>query len=166
MTTLDQLQQVVTRCRDAGRFAFDTETSSLDTIRCTVVGCSIAVEAKEAWYIPFSSPAGDGAVMNGPIPLAQLLEQLSPLLEDEGVGKIGQNIKFDAQVMRNLGVHLAGICGDPMISAYLINPLRGRYGLDGLVGERLGHTMIPIRELIGEAGSETSMDQIEPEKDL
>ena len=66
--------------------------------------------------------------------------------------------------MRNLGVHLAGICGDPMISDYLINPLRGRYGLDGLVGQRLGHTMIPIRELIGEAGSETSMDQIEPEK--
>lgn len=159
VTTLDQLQQVVKRCRDAGRFAFDTETSSLDTIRCKVVGCSIAVEAKEAWYIPFSSPAGDG-----PIPIAQLLEHLSPLLEDEDVGKIGQNIKFDAQVMRNLGVRLAGICGDPMISAYLINPLRGRYGLDGLVGERLGHTMIPIKELIGEGGSETSMDQIEPEK--
>ncbi|MDE0959466.1 MAG: DNA polymerase I [Planctomycetota bacterium] len=159
VTALDHLDQVVARCRKAGRFAFDTETSSLDTIDCKVVGCSISVEATEAWYIPFSSPAGDG-----PIPRAQCLERLAPLLEDESVGKIGQNIKFDAQVMRNLGVTLAGICGDPMISAYLINPLRGRYGLDGLVGERLGHTMVPIREIIGEAGSETSMDQIEPEK--
>ena len=92
------------------------------------------------------------------------MEQLTGLLEDPKIGKIGQNLKFDAQVMRNEGVLLTGIVGDPMISAYLINPLRGRYGLDGLVAERLGHTMIPIRDIIGEPGSEISMDQIEPEK--
>ncbi|HIC24093.1 MAG TPA: DNA polymerase I [Planctomycetes bacterium] len=159
VTTIEELDQIVERCRQAGSFAFDTETNSLDQIGCTVVGCSIAVEAAEAWYIPFQSPSGEG-----PIARKDVMERLGPLLEDAAIGKIGQNIKFDAQVMRNEGVILAGICGDPMISSYLINPVRGRYGLDGLVAERLAHTMIPIREIIGERGSEISMDQIEPEK--
>lgn len=159
VTTTEELDRVIALCRAAGSFAFDTETDSLDQIGGTVVGCSIAVEPAEAWYIPFQSPAGDG-----PIARHIVMERLGPLLEDPEIGKIGQNIKFDAQVMRNEGVMLAGICGDPMISSYLINPVRGRYGLDSLVSERLGHTMIPIREIIGEPGSETSMDQIEPEE--
>jgi len=158
VSTLEQLDEVIATCREGGRFSFDTETSSLDAIRCMVVGCSIAVESATAWYIPFRSPSGDG-----PIPRQEVLDRLRPLLEDPQVGKIGQNIKFDVQVMRNEGIFVAGICGDPMLAAYLINPLRGRYGLDGLVAERLGHTMIPIREIIGEGDSETSMDQLEPD---
>lgn len=159
VTTIEELQQIVEQCRQAGSFAFDTETNSLDSIGGSAVGCSIAIEPGKAWYIPFSSPAGAG-----PIARHEVMEQLTGLLEDPKIGKIGQNLKFDAQVMRNEGVLLTGIVGDPMISAYLINPLRGRYGLDGLVAERLGHTMIPIRDIIGEPGSEISMDQIEPEK--
>ncbi|MEC9476078.1 MAG: DNA polymerase I [Planctomycetota bacterium] len=159
VTSGEELQQIVNRCRQAGRFAFDTETDSLDSLGGTAVGCSIAIDPGEAWYIPFSSPAGDG-----PIKRQQVMDLLASILEDPEVGKIGQNLKFDAQVMRNEGIILTGISGDPMLSSYLLNPLRGRYGLDGLVAERLGHTMIPIREIIGEGDSETSMDQIEPEK--
>ncbi len=159
VTDIQELDQVIERCRSAGIFAFDTETNSLDQIGATVVGCSIAVEAAEAWYIPLRSPGKEP-----PIAREDVLERLRPLLEDPTVGKIGQNIKFDSQVMRNEGVVLSGISGDPMIAAYLINPVRGRYGLDALVAERLGHTMIPIQQIIGEEAVETSMDQIEPEK--
>ena len=159
VSTLEQLDQVVDSCRKAGRFAFDTETNSLDSIGGFAVGCSIAVQHSEAWYIPFRSPGGDG-----PIPLPEVIDRIKPILEDPAVGKIGQNMKFDAQVMRNEGVIIRGISGDPMIAAYLVNSLRGRYGLDDLVGERLGHTMISIKSLIGSGDDEISMDQIEPEK--
>ncbi|MGE4619496.1 MAG: DNA polymerase I, partial [Planctomycetota bacterium] len=159
VTTIEELDLIIQRCRASGVFAFDTETDSLDSIGGTAVGCSLAVEAREAWYIPFQSPTGEG-----PIPRQEVIDRLRPILEDPTIGKVGQNMKFDAQVMRNEGVVMSGIAGDPMISSYLINPLRGRYGLDSLVGERLGHTMIPIKEIIGDPGAEISMAQIEPEK--
>ena len=159
VSDLEQLDQVVEACRNEGRFAFDTETNSLDCIGGFAVGCSISVRHGEAWYIPFRSPNGAG-----PIPLEDVIQRIKPILEDPAIGKIGQNMKFDAQVMRNEGVTIRGISGDPMIAAYLVNSLRGRYGLDDLVGERLGHTMISIKTLIGSGEEEISMDQIEPEK--
>ena len=159
VSDLRQLETVVEACRKAGRFAFDTETNSLDCIGGFAVGCSIAVEHGEAWYIPFRAPDG-----KEPMPREEVIQRLRPILEDPAIGKIGQNMKFDAQVMRNEGVVIQGVSGDPMIAAYLINSLRGRYGLDDLVGERLGHSMISIKTLIGSGPDETSMDQIEPEK--
>lgn len=153
------LGELVDRCRKAGRFAFDTETTGLDPISVRVVGFSIAVEAGEAWYVPLETPTG-----KLPLSREQILSKLKPLLEDEKVGKIGQNLKYDAQVMLSAGIDLRGISGDSMIEAYLINPLRGSYKLDDLVGERFGHRMIPITEIIGARGEETSMDQLEPEK--
>ena len=156
---LEHLDRVVEACRKAGRFAFDTETNSLDSIGGFAVGCSIAVQHGEAWYIPFRSPEGPG-----PMPHEDVIDRLKPILEDSSIGKVGQNMKFDAQVMRNEGVTIRGVSGDPMIAAYLVNSLRGRYGLDDLVGERLGHTMISIKTLIGSGDEEISMDQIEPEK--
>lgn len=159
VSDLEELDAVIEACRKAGRFAFDTETNSLDSIGGFAVGCSIAVEHGEAWYIPFRAPDG-----NPPMTREEVIGRLKPILEDPAIGKIGQNMKFDAQVMRNEGVVIQGVSGDPMIAAYLINSLRGRYGLDDLVGERLGHTMIKIKTLIGSGDEEISMDQIEPEK--
>ncbi|HIA27649.1 MAG TPA: DNA polymerase I [Planctomycetes bacterium] len=155
----DELDSLLDRCQKAGTFAFDTETTGLDPIGVRAVGFSIAIEPGEAWYVPLESPAGE-------LPLSrdQILSKLKPLLEDEGIGKIGQNMKYDAQVMRSSGIDIRGISGDPMIEAYLINPLRGSYKLDDLVGERFGHRMIPISEIIGPRGEEITMAQIEPEK--
>ena len=157
--TFEKLDAVIEACRSEGRFAFDTETNSLDSIGGFAVGCSIAVQEAEAWYIPFYSPTN-----NCPLPKNEVLERLRPILEDPSIGKIGQNMKFDAQVMRTQGIEIQGISGDPMIAAYLVNSLRGRYGLDDLVGERLGHSMISIKSLIGSGNDQISMDQIEPEK--
>ena len=159
VSDLAQVDEVVEACRKAGRFAFDTETNSLDSIGGFAVGCSIAVEHGAAWYIPFRAPNGEE-----PMAREDVIQRLKPILEDPAIGKIGQNMKFDAQVMRNEGVTIQGVSGDPMIAAYLINSLRGRYGLDDLVGERLGHSMISIKTLIGTGEDEISMDQIEPEK--
>ncbi|MFQ5654225.1 MAG: DNA polymerase, partial [Planctomycetota bacterium] len=153
------LDGVLEECRRAGRFAFDTETTGLDPIVDRAVGFSLAARAGEAWYVPLESPSG-----RPPMAREEVLRRLRPLLEDRGVGKIGQNIKYDALVLQGDGITLRGIVFDPRIAAYLINPLRGSYKLDELVGERLGHTMIPIHEIIGPRGEERSMAQIEPQE--
>ena len=154
--TLAELDQIVAECRAAGRFAFDTETTGLDPIADRAVGFSIATRAEEAVYVPLESPG------KGSMPRGEVLDRLRPLLEDPAMGKIGQNIKYDAQIVAGDNIRLRGVAFDPMLAAYLINPLQGRYKLDDLVGERLGHRMIPIKDIIGEGEAEVSMADLEP----
>ncbi len=155
--TLQELEELAQACRDAGRFAFDTETTGLDPIVDRAVGFSVSYESGKAAYVPLERPGGGG------LPRNEVLECFAPLLEDRSLGKIGQNIKYDAQVMAQDGVHLRGIAFDPMLASYLIQPLRGSYKLDDLVRERLNHRMIPIGDIIGRGENEKSMADLEPE---
>jgi DNA polymerase-1 len=155
--SLEQLDQVVEACRGAGRFAFDTETTGLDPLSDRAVGVSLAWTSGEAVYVPLESPG------RGALPRGDVLERLRPILEDPELGKIAQNSKYDAQIMANDGVHLRGIAFDPMLAAYLLNPLHGRYKLDDMVGERLNHRMIPIADIIGRGEDEVSMADLAPE---
>ncbi len=155
--SLEELDSFLAECRAAGRFAFDTETTGLDPIVDRAVGVSLAWKAGHAVYVPLEGPG------KGRMPRHAVLDRLRPVLEDRAIGKIGQNIKYDAQVIANDGIALRGIAFDPMLAAYVIQPMRGSYGLDDLVGERLRHRMIPISEVIGSGADEVSMADLEPE---
>ncbi len=154
---LAEVDRLLAECRSTGRFAFDTETTGLEPILDRMVGFSIAVHSGQAFYVPLESPG------KGRMPRAEVIARLKPLLEDRSVGKIGQNMKYDAQIVANDGIRLRGIAFDPMLASYLIQPLHGRYKLDDLVGERLGHRMIPIGDIIGRGADEVSMADLEPE---
>ena len=152
-----EFSALLERCRQAGRFAFDTETTGLDRIVDRAVGVSVAVEESEAFYVPLEGPGGASF-----LPREELVARLRPLLEDPTLGKIGHHLKFDAQIMAQDGVELTGIAFDTMVAAYLLHPGRATYKLDTLVGEIFGHEMIPIRHLIGEGDEERSMVELEP----
>lgn len=118
-------------------FAVDTETTSINTIEAELLGLSFSWHAGEAYYLDFINLK------------SQILDLLSPILEDPKVHKVGHNIKYDYKVLKRAGITLNGVSFDTMIAAYMINPGSRGYKLDTLVFAEFGHQMMPIEDLIG-----------------
>src|SRR5262245_48454820 len=130
--SLDALDRWIARARGTGMVAFDTETTSLDSMRAELVGISLATAPSVACYIPLGhrAPGGQGALDLGDgggapakavpaqIPLQQVMQRLKPLLEDPGVLKVGQNIKFDMELMARHGIRIAPH-DDSMLISYV-----------------------------------------------
>ena len=119
-----------------------------------IVGLSFAWKEKEAWYLPVRAPLGEKVLDE-----TKVLEALTPILTNEKVGKIGQNLKYDIIVLYKHGIETQGIVFDTMIAAYLLNAERRRYGLDALAGAFLNLQMTPISDLIGKGKKQITMDQ-------
>ena len=150
-TTLDTPQaaaEVVARLVKAPLVAFDTETSGLDYHTDHIVGVGLSATPHEAYYVPMS-------VDNR----AEMLEALRPLLENDGVEKVGQNIKFDLLMLRREGVEVRGKLWDTMIMHYLIDP-ESRHGMNHLAQTLLGYQPIEIESLIGRGASQLTMDRV------
>ncbi len=161
VTTEADFDQLIRTLKDAGTFAFDTETTSLNAVQAELVGLSFAVQAHEAWYIPVGH-----RYLGVPdqLPLELVLSKLKPLLEDPDLGKIGQNIKYDALVLRNAGIELAGIKVDTMVLSYILYPEAKSHGLDALALEHLNHRMIPYSEMTGSGKNQICFSEVEVER--
>jgi len=143
------------------RFAFDCETTSTDPMRAELVGMSFSWAGGTGWYLPVRGPLGDRVLERKPT-----LQALAPILGDERIGKIGQNLKYDILVMRRHGVTVRGIEFDTMVARYVLDPTRGRYGLDAMAFELLHHYCIPITSLIGEKKKEQITMDLVPVGDV
>ncbi|MEI7686134.1 MAG: DNA polymerase I [Planctomycetota bacterium] len=141
------------------RFAIDLETTSLEAHSAEIVGIAICWRAEEAWYIALRGPGCETS-----LDPSATLAALKPILEDPGVRKINQNIKYDAQVFMAQGISLAGIAGDSMVADYLLNAGERGHGLDTLADKHLHHRPIPITDLIGKGKNALRMDQIACQK--
>ncbi len=139
-------------------FAFDLETTSLSVVEARIVGLSFAWKEDEAYYVPLMAPDGKT------LPEQEALDSLKPLLEDTGIKKIGQNLKYDCAVLKNYDIELRGIAFDTMVASYLLNPTRRRHNLDELSMYYLSHKTTPITELIGQGKSQLTMDLVGLEK--
>lgn len=124
------------------QFCFDTETTGLDVLNDELVGLSISVEEKHAWYIPFSSDSQSSK---------NSLNKLKRFFESDNQLKIGHNLKFDIQMLRRYNIEVCGPYFDTMIAHYLIHP-EVRHKLDNLTENLLNYRMIHIEELIGKKG--------------
>ena len=133
-------------------FVFDLETSSLDTQIAEIAGIAISWEGNKAWYIPIQHT-------DISINKAEVLSKLKPIFTNTDVKKIGQNIKYDAMIMRQHGVDVQGIYFDTMIASYLINPT-GQHKLDKLSEYYLNYEMIHIEELIGAGKKQKLMTEL------
>jgi len=147
--------------RELGRtdaFAIDLETTSLDPREAAIVGISLSLREHEACYIPVGH-----AYPGAPAQLERdkVLEQLRPLLEDPSKKKIGQNIKYDYQVLRTAGVAMQGVWCDTMLAAYLVNPGRNSQGLGSLAIEYLDHRMISYEEVAGKGKDQKGFAEVE-----
>ncbi len=144
ISTAAALSGLVATLRAAGRFSFDTETTSLDPLKARLVGMSFCWADDEAVYVPIAHEVGTNC--------PGALTALGPILADPSVKKTGQNLKYDLEVLRANGLDLQGIDGDTMIADYLLN-VDQKHNLDNLALRHLGHTMISFTEVAEQHGN-------------
>lgn len=133
--------------------SLDTETTSTNPMEAELVGLSFAVEPKKAFYVPV--PANREDAVN-------LVKIFKPLYENEEIVKVGQNIKYDMEVLRNYGIELKGPMFDTMIAHYVLQP-ELRHNMDYMVEVYLNYQTIHIEELIGERGkNQKNMRDLSP----
>ena len=139
-----------------GRVAFDTETTGLDPMRADLVGFSLATSHGRACYVPLGHTSGNsdlfggGGLIEGQIAAREALPLLKTLLEDPATLKIGQNIKFDALVMRRHGIRIGPI-DDTQLMSYALDGGKGSHGMDALAERHLGHVCITFNDVIAHA---------------
>ena len=135
--------------------SLDTETTSTNTIDAELVGLSFSVSENEAFYVPV--PADRQQAQN-------IVNIFKPAYEQSSILKIGQNIKYDMEVLANYGVELAGEMFDTMLAHYLLQPEQ-RHNMDDMAETYLGYRTIHIDELIGPKGKgQKSMRDLPPEE--
>lgn len=145
---------------EADVFAFDTETTSLDYMEAKVVGVSFSIKSGTGVYVPFGH---DYLGVPEQLTEQQVLGALKPLLEDETVKKVGQNLKYDTHVLINHGIQLRGIAFDTMLESYVLNSL-GRHDMDTLALKYLDHTTIHFEDIAGKGAKQLTFNQIELDK--
>jgi DNA polymerase-1 len=144
--SIEGFRELEADIRKKGSLSFDTESTGRNAVDAEVIGVSISVEEGEGSYIPIRNREGTGLGKDF------LCEHLKPLLEDSDIEKKGQNIKYDYVILRKYGINMRGITGDSMIAAYLINPTKGRYGMDDLASEYLDYKTIHYSDVVKEKG--------------
>jgi DNA polymerase-1 len=154
----DELDRVCDACRAAGEMAVDTETTSIDPVRATLVGISLCTPGHPPVYIPVAH-----RYLGVPpqLPLETVLGKLKPLLEDPKIRKYDQNYKYEWVVLAKYGVALSGIACDPMIASYLLDASQPSHGLDALAKQHLNHTTIKFEEVCGKGKEQKTFDQVE-----
>ncbi len=148
--TEEQLAGVVEIIRKSPHLVLDTETTSLDPLEAELVGISLCVDTKAAWYIPCGHCDEKGNRVDGQLDRNVIIEMLRPFFEDPKLIKIGHNLKYDYSVLRaehNGAVQLTGPFYDTMIGAYLLEPGRRSYKLDVLCHE-IGLKMTSFKEVV------------------
>ncbi|MYL96477.1 DNA polymerase I [Novosphingobium sp. FGD1] len=155
VTTEAQLDEWIARAAAARLVAIDTETSALDAMRAELAGISLAVGPNQACYIPLGHGGSDMfAEKPQQVPIAQALARLKPLLESDAVLKVGQNIKYDINILARHGIHVAPV-DDTMIVSFCLDAGRsldgigGGHGMDELAQRHLSHTTLTFKDICG-----------------
>ena len=163
---VDALTTWIERIYERGYVAVDTETTGLDTMRVELVGISLCVEAGQACYIPLThkESAGDDLfasdeLAGGQMALDVVLTMLKPMLCDESILKIGQNMKYDAKIFARVGINVSPI-DDTMLLSYALHAGLHNHGMDALSQRYLDHTPIPIKPLLGAGKSAITFDKV------
>jgi len=141
--------------------AFDTETTSLDYMQAELVGVSFSIEAGKAAYVPVSHQY-PGAPQQ--LSRDDVLKKLKPLLEDEKLKKVGQNLKYDMSILVRYGIELKGIAFDTMLESYVLDSTASRHNMDALAEKYLNHKTIHFEDIAGKGKKQLTFDQIDLEQ--
>ena len=153
----------VEKLKQASLFAFDTETTGLDAQRAQLVGVSFAVEPHEAAYVPLAHDyEGAPAQLN----YETVLAALKPLLEDPLKAKVGQNAKYDINILANgaFPIHLRGVAYDTMLESYVLDSTATRHDMDSLAQKYLKHSTIAFEDIAGKGAKQLTFNQIHLDK--
>ena len=157
ITDEDQIDEWVDEAEEAGEFAIDTETSSLDPHQADLVGISLSTKIGKACYIPI------GHKSKRCLKKSIVIKKLKPLLEDKSVKKIGQNIKFDFIVLYKQGIEINSM-EDTMLMSYVLDAGKNRHNMDALSEIHLGHKTISFKEIVGTGKKEINFSDVELDK--
>jgi DNA polymerase-1 len=169
--TLDRLKHWIDRATDTGVVALGVETTSIDPMTADLCGISLSVASNEACYVPIThKQGGEGGagLFAGGLAPDQLSERdalklLKPLLEDRGVLKVAQNLKYDLQIFALRGIEVDP-CDDTMLMSYVLDAGRSAHGVDAMAEQFLNHRTIHFGEIAGTGKSEVCFDQVSIEK--
>ena len=167
--TSEQLQTWINKIYETGYVAIDTETTSLNDMLAELVGISLAIEVGSACYIPIGHKEGqnddlfeNSKLVEGQLDLEFVLECLKPVLEDDSILKIGQNIKYDAKVLSHYGIDVT-VFDDTMLLSYAMHGGLHIHGMDVLSERYLDHSPVAIKTLIGTGKSAITFDKVKIE---
>jgi DNA polymerase-1 len=153
--TPEKRAELITLLLKQQTICFDTETTGTDANNCELVGLSFAIKPGEAWYVPVPENQDEAK---------SIATEFKPVLEHEGISKIGQNIKYDILVLKWYGIQVKGGLFDTMMAHYVIDP-DTRHGMDILSENYLGYKPVSITTLIGPKGkNQGNMRDVEIEK--
>ncbi len=154
----EAFERWLAQLKNSSRFAIDTETTGIDYMQAELVGISFCIEVGKACYIPLAH-----RYENAPRQLdkKKVLKSLKPLLENPAVGKIGQNIKYDAHIFIGEGIHLQGVADDTMLQSYVLNSTASRHNMDALAFYYLGRDTIHYEDVAGKGARQIGFDQVE-----
>ncbi len=157
ITDEDQIDEWVNEAEEAGEFAIDTETSSLDPHQADLVGISLSTKIGKACYIPI------GHKSKRCLKKSIVIKKLKSLLEDKSVKKIGQNIKFDFIVLYKQGIEINSM-EDTMLMSYVLDAGKNKHNMDALSEIHLGHKTISFKEIVGTGKKEINFSDVELDK--
>lgn len=149
------------KLKQSSAFAFDTETTSVDYMKAELVGLSFAVNVGKAAYVPLAHD-----YLGAPEQLDRdwVLAQLKPLLESSDIKKIGQNLKYDANVLSQYHIKLQGVAFDTMIESYCYNSVATRHNMDALALKYLGYKTVHFEDVAGKGAKQLTFNQIDIDK--
>lgn len=154
------LDKWIEKLSQADIFAFDTETTSLNTQQAKLVGMSFCIKAGTATYLPLAHTVGQLEQIDFDIALAKV----KPLLENADIKKVGQNLKYDLNVLKNYAINLQGIAYDTMLESYVLDSVANRHDMNSLAQKYLGVQPISFESIAGKGKNQLTFDQIEIEQ--
>ncbi len=161
ITDWDFFDVLLKDLKEVKLFSIDLETTSPYPMWADLVGVSLSYVPHQAFYIPLGHRHPEATQQ---LPLTQVLKALKPFLEDPGIKKVGQNLKYEWIVLRRYGIELQGILCDTMIASYLLNPAKHNHNLSEIAREYLDISMTEYEEIVGRGRKAVTFDQVFPEK--
>ncbi len=155
--TQEDFEVWLARLEQSYIFCFDTETTSLNYTDAEIVGVSFSVIPGEAAYVPVAHDYIDAPVQ---LDREYVLERLRPLLEDASRAKVGQNLKYDANVLHNYGIELRGIVHDTMLESYVLDSTATRHDMDSMALKFLGKQTIHFEDVAGKGAKQILFSQV------
>ena len=162
LTELNDIQSFINEVKEGEWLSFDLETTSVEPMRCEIVGLSFSTKKDTGIYIPIHYKEKTTDLFDDHLNI--VLNIIRPIMENENIPKTGQNIKFDALILRKHGLKVNGIQFDTLLAAHLLKPESRNLKLDNLGMEHLEYRMVPITDLIGKGRNQISMAEVELEK--
>lgn len=159
--TENELQDLIAQLQNAKQFAFDLETTSLDIINAEIVGLSFALKIGEAFYIPV---AHDYLGAPSQLKRENVLAQLKPILENVQIKKLGQNLKYDLNVLVNYNINLQGIIFDTMLASYVLNNANNLHNKEAIVFRYLDKAITTYEDVVGKGVKQVAFNQVAIEK--